>query len=119
MRHARGLGGVDEVFPVGAEAHPLGLDADRDLGDDLAAIDVDDGHQVAVFIGDVEHLTRGIEGEVLGVRTTRQITDDLLRGEVEHLDVIAVAGANVERLFVLREQDAARALADGDRFHRR
>src|SRR5712671_4277905 len=45
--HGRGLSpiqkgvrnGVDKIFPVGADAHPFWLDANRDLGNDRAAVD--------------------------------------------------------------------------------
>src|SRR6202011_2450492 len=53
--------------------------------------------------------------EILRVCAARQGTRDLVAGEVEHLDMVAVAGADVEGLRILGEQDAARALTDRDR----
>src|SRR5262249_48157686 len=87
-------------------------------GDDLAALDVHDGDEVVVLIGDIKQLAGRIEREVFRVSSARQGAHDLVGAKIEHFDVIAVAGANVERLLVFREQDAARALAYGDRLQR-
>ena len=54
--HVGRFGGVDQHLAVGADAHALGLDADGDVGDDLAVVDVDDGDEVVVLVGDVERV---------------------------------------------------------------
>ena len=95
VRHVRRFRGVDEVFPVRAYAHTLRLDANRDLGDDRAASDVDDSDEVAILVGDVKQRAGRIEREIFRVGAARQSADDSVSGEIEDLDVIAVAGANI------------------------
>src|SRR3546814_7931926 len=51
-----GFGGVHDGLAVGADAHALGLDADRNLRDGGTALEVYHGHQVVVLVGGVESL---------------------------------------------------------------
>src|SRR3546814_1871115 len=48
VRHVGGFGGVHDGLAVGADAHALGLDADRNLRDGGTALEVYHGHQVVV-----------------------------------------------------------------------
>jgi hypothetical protein len=103
MRHVRGFRGTDEIFPIRANAHPLRLDTDWNLCDHLPAVDVEEGDEIAVLVRNIEQLASGIEREELRVWAAWQGSDDLVDGEVEHFDVVAVAGADVQRLRVFRE----------------
>ncbi len=98
MRHVGGLGGVDQDLAVRADGHALGLDADLDVAEARALLDIDDGHRVVVLVGDVEDLAVGIEGEQFGVRTGGQGVDDLLLGDVDHLDGVVVADRDEHEL---------------------
>ena len=57
------------ILRVGADAHAFGLDADRNLGHDVAALAVDDGDERVVLVGDVDALALGIDVHQLGVGT--------------------------------------------------
>ena len=71
MRHVGGLGGVDQDLAVRADRHALGLDADLDVADASALLEIDDGDRVVVLVGDVEDLAGGILGEQLRDRGRR------------------------------------------------
>src|SRR5512144_454863 len=114
MRHVGGLGRIDQDFSVRTEGHALRLDADLDLAETGALFDVDDRYRVVVFVGDVEDLAVGIQGEQLGVGAGRQGVDDLLLRNVDHLNAVVVADGDEHELAVPRELDAARPLADLD-----
>ena len=64
-------------------------------------VDVDDGDEVVVLVGDIEVLAVGIERESLGIGAARQGALERVAVEVEHVDIVVVAGADVERLRVL------------------
>ena len=99
---------VSEVLtthlPSWLTAHALGLDADRDLGCDRAAGDVDHRHHVVVLVGDVELAAVRRDAHLLGVRPGRQRADDLAAGGVQDLDRVVVRRADVEELAVLAER---------------
>ena len=112
--HVGGLGGVDHPLAVVADPHALRLDADRDLGQHLAAGDVDHRDHVVVLVGDVDQRAVRREVHQLGVGPRRQRADDLVRGGVHDLDRVVVGGADVELLAVGAQDDAARPVADRD-----
>src|SRR3546814_16817820 len=56
VRNVGCFGGVHDGLAVGADAHALGLDADRNLRDGGTALEVYHGHQVVVLVGGVESL---------------------------------------------------------------
>src|SRR5947199_1410878 len=111
MRHVGGLGGIDQGLAVRADGHALGLDADLDLAETGTLFDIDDGHRVVVFVGDVEDLAGSIEGEQFGVRSGWQRIDDLLLRNVDDLNAVVVADGHEYKLAIPRELDAARPLA--------
>ena len=98
------------LTPMPSGSTPTGISATHVL-----ALDVDDGDQIVVLVGDVERLAVGREHEQLGVGAGGQRADDLVRRRVDHLDRVVVAGAEIEQLAVVRDGDAARPLADLDR----
>ena len=114
MRHVGRLGSIDQDFAVRADGHALRLDADLDLAEAGALLDVDDRHRVVVFVGDVEDLAVSIEGEQFGVRAGGQGIDHLLLRNVDDLNAVVVADGHEHKLSVPRELDAARPLADLD-----
>src|SRR5437764_39947 len=113
VRHAIGN---HQIFLVRGECHVLGLDADLDLAETGTLFDIDDGHRVVVFVGDVEDLAGSIEGEQFGVRAGGQRIDDLLLRNVDDLNAVVVADGHDYKLAIPRELDAARPLADLDGF---
>ena len=109
--HACRFRGGDGEFAVGAHAHALGLDADRDLGKHVAALDVHDGDETVVLVGDVDLLAVRIDRHQLGVGTRFELAA-LLKGlGVDHVHDVAVAGGHEQLLEVGAEHDAARARA--------
>ena len=115
MRHARRFGRVHDRLAVRRDAHAFRLHADRNLGDERALLDVHHGDEVVVLVGDVEKLARRIEHEELGIGARRQRADDLVGRRVDDLHGVVVAGAEQHVFAVMRDGDAARALADRNR----
>ena len=113
MRHVGGLGRVDQRLLVRADRHTFRLHADGDLGDHVLRLDVDDGHQVVVLVGDVERIAGGIEREKLGVRSGRKRVQFLVGIGVEDPHRVVVGGADIEFLAVGTDGDAARPVAGG------
>ena len=109
MDHVGGLGGVDQHSAIRAHPHALGLDADRDLREHLGVVDVDDGHQVIVFVGDVERIAGGMEDKQLRIGSRRQGSDDPLTLQIDHLNRVVVAGADQKRTSILGERNASSA----------
>src|SRR5437870_13307673 len=114
MRHVGRLGSIDQDLAIRADGHALRLDADLDLAETSALLDVDDGHRVVVFVGDVEDLAVSIESEQFRIRAGGQGIDDLLLRNVDDLNAVVVADGDKHKLSIPREFDAARPLADLD-----
>src|SRR5207253_10299564 len=114
MRHVGGFGSIDQDLAVGADGHALRLDADLNLAETGTLFDIDDGHRVVVFVGDVEDLAGSIEDEQFGIRARGQRIDDLLLRNVDDLDAVVVADGHDYKLAIPRELDAAWPLADLD-----
>jgi hypothetical protein len=106
MGHVGGFGGVDQPFAVRADPHPLRLHPDLNLGDLGPVLDIDDGHHVVVFVGHIEKTPLRTQGQELEVRARGQGMGNLVGGQVQDLDMVRVAGADVERLQILAERDA-------------
>ncbi|PAV68548.1 hypothetical protein WR25_05550 [Diploscapter pachys] len=107
------FGGGDREPSVGADRHPFGLDADDDLERDLAARHVDRGHRRIAFVRGEQQGAVRRQREGFGILPRRQVGDDLARCQIDHLHGVFVAGADVQLLAVTRQDDAARASADG------
>src|SRR5262245_15191432 len=118
MRHARAFGRGGSVFVVGAYVHALGLDANRYFAQHLAALDVHDGHERIVLVGDVDDLAGRIDRHQLGVGTRFELTGDLECLGVDHVHDVAVAGGNEQFLEIGAQNDAARPPRNLDRLDR-
>ena len=81
------------AFAVGLNAHALRLDADRDLGHDLPAVDVDGGDQIVVLVGDIERLAVGRSANSSGSAPDGKVPTISSVGGVDHLHRVVVAGA--------------------------
>ena len=112
VHHVGGLGGIDQHPPVGAHTHALGFDADGDLREDPVAVDVDDGHQVIVFIGDVERVPGWMKDKQLRVGSGREVSHDPLALPVNDLDRVVVAGADQKITPILGQRDPPWSLSD-------
>ncbi len=111
MRHVGGLGGVDDPFLVRRNRHALGLDPDRDLGDDRMGLGIRHGDEIVVLVGDVERVAGRIEHEQLRVRAAWQGVEFLVGAGIEDPHGVIVGRADIEQLAVGRDRDAARAVA--------
>jgi hypothetical protein len=118
MGHARALGRRRGVAVVGADAHAFGLDADRHFAQHFAALDVHDGHERVVLVGDVDDLAGRIERHQLGIGAGFELARHFQRLGIDDIHDVAVAGSNEELLEVGAEHDAARAPGDLDRLDR-
>ena len=79
MRHVGRLGGGDGDLAVRRDRHALGLDADVDLRDHLAGLDVDDGRHRVVLVGDLEVPVVRLQHELLRILARGQVVQDLAR----------------------------------------
>jgi len=112
VQHVGGFAGVHRPLAVRADGHAFGFDADVDLAEHFGGLGVDHGDQRVVFVGHVQPAVIGVQGELLGVFAGGQFLDDLARGHVHHLHAVRVAGADVQQLIVMGQQQASRTLAD-------
>ncbi len=112
MRHVGGFGGVDEHLAVGADAHAFRLDAYGHLGQNRVLLHVEHRDHVVVLVGDIERIAHRVEDEELRIGSAAQAAKHLARRRVDDLDGVVVAGAEIEKLAVLRDRDAAWPAAD-------
>ena len=79
-------------LPSGLDGHAFRLDADRHLGQYLAGLDVHDGDERIVLVGDVDDLALGIDGHKLRIRAGLELALDLQGLRIDHVHDVAVAG---------------------------
>ena len=72
---------VSDVFtstlPSGLMPMPSGSTPDRNFGQHLVGLDIDDGDEIVVLIGDVERIAGWMQNEQLRIGAGRQRLDDL------------------------------------------
>ena len=68
VRHVCRFRRIDDHLAVRADAHAFRLNADRNFGEDLFGFQVNDRHQIVIFIGDVKRLAIWRKFEKLRVR---------------------------------------------------
>src|SRR5215467_11887853 len=107
MRHARRFGGGDGIFVVGAHRHAFRLDAYRNFAEHVARLDVHDGDERVVLVGDVDLLALLIHGHQLGIGTRVELARLLQRIGVYYVHGVAVTGGHEQLLEVGAQHDAA------------
>ena len=107
-----GLRGVDHDLAVRADAHAFRLDH-RDLGVHRTADHIDHRDQVVVLVGGVD-LAVGRDHDHLGIRSRRQLADDLQGLGVQDLDRVVSLAQTYRNCRQGQGHDAARAFADLD-----
>ena len=100
MRHVGGFGRVDQDLAVRADRHALGFDADLNVAEARALLEIDDRHRVVVLVGDIENLAGGILGEQFGIGAGGQGVHHLSGCGVDHLDRVVVADRDQHELAV-------------------
>src|SRR5262245_7114194 len=117
MRHVARFRCGDEDLAVRTKAHAFRLDADLDLAERNAPLQVDYCDRVVVFVGHIQNLAGVILRKQLGIWTRGQIGDDLVRSYVDDLYRVVVSDGHQNEFSVPGQLDAARSLADLDRLH--